>query len=71
MPTRMIAIHFKNKNYLFAIEEEDDIGLHIWNPADDSYIDIGCIINGASSVELGTWDREGDYLQQWHELSDT
>lgn len=70
MPTRIININVHGNDHLFTLFEDEDMDISIYQSELDD-VSIAGIVNGPTGVELGTWDRDGEWIQRWHERSDS
>ena len=59
-----------NYVHILRLDEDDELVISLVD-SEESDTSIAAVINGSSGVELGTWNRDGEYLQHWHERSDS
>lgn len=72
MPARTIIItDANNYKFPFFVAEDDELTISVRDDYGEGDLDIAGIVNGSSGLELGTFDRDGTYVQRWHERSDS
>lgn len=70
MPATRLIVTGPNGSIFYDLDVDDQLLVSIYRD-DDCDIALVGVINGESGVEVGCWDRSGEYIQRWHERSDT